>query len=108
MEEEKAYDTEEVAFRFGETSDGSRLRLKYEYRTKKDHIPADHLGEFSQILQEIEGLFFISINSTMDAFDSVWELFEHDNFLLLGILTICYGWIVFMLTRRKRKLGGKL
>lgn len=108
VEEEKAYDTEEVAFRYEERSDGNRLRLKYEYKTKKDQIPADRLGEFTQILQEIEGLFFISINTTMNVLDSVWELLENDNFLLLGVLTICYGWIIFMLSRRKKNLGGKL
>lgn len=105
MKSQQKFDGEEVIFRYAEKSDGNTLQLRYEFQTKKDHVPADRVIDYHELLKEVENLFIFSIRTTADDV-SFREMLENDNYIVLGSLTICYAWIIAMLCRKKKRIGG--
>jgi hypothetical protein len=100
---QKSYDSEEIYFLYEKKSDANALHLIYTLMTKKDHVPVDHIGEHRKLLQNIEDQIFMTIRIPMDgSLDGEWG-FEKENYAVLGGLAICYGWLITMLTRKRRK-----
>lgn len=95
--------TDDFALNYEKTADGSQLKYIYELKIKRDHVPQERVVDHHKELQKIEELIFSTISVPMDHDETIADLFEKDNFPLLGGLAVCYAWLIFMLVRKKKK-----
>ena len=105
----KKLESDDLAFHYTKKSEGNTLTLRYEFHTKQDHVPVERLGEHRKHMQSIEDLLFTTITFSRGNSDEIWaELFANDNYILLGSLTICYAWVIYMLVRKTKKEGNNI
>lgn len=102
----KEFENDDIAFNYQKKQEAKNLQLKYEWKTKNDHVPVGRLVEHRKLLQGIEDLIFLTITVPKSADDYGW-LFENDNYPLLGALTILYAWMIVMLVKKKKITGDK-
>jgi hypothetical protein len=87
---------------YANQSEGKKLHFIYLYMTKMDHVPIGRLGEHRKFVTELEDHLITAIGIPIESMQEILGL-KNENYLLLGILTIFYGWLFVMLTRKGKK-----
>lgn len=99
---QKNFSSNEMNLSYANESEGKELHFIYLYMTKKDHVPLGHLGKHRKFVIDLQDHLITVMGIPMESMQKTVG-FKNENDFLLGILTVCYGWLIFMLTKKGKK-----